>query len=210
MSNVTSSASSTSSYLKDILDRRQNSIQERIDEAVKSGKLSTKNQASLDTTEKNTSQELKNSMADGILDRAEYQRLLRALNTESASLDRMLKVKTVTPKANASSGSALPMKNQNQTLSMIQDMQKRIHETVQKALSSGSISKAQGTALDKLESSEQDSIDQALENGVISKGEYAQIAKAQSAVSNKLTQYQRESLKKQGSGYTKNSLNAQV
>jgi len=200
MSNIASTSSSISTYLKDILERRRDSIEERIDDSDSDGKLSKKNKASVEKMDASIDKMQKNALADGILDRAEYKRLMRALDTESTSLDRILKVKTTKTKANASSGNPLPMQDQDQTLKLIQDMQKRMHETITKALSAGTISKKQGEALTSLETSEQNIIDKAMADGSISKGEFAQIGKAQSSVSIKLSQYQRAQRQNRYSG----------
>ncbi|MBI4805351.1 MAG: hypothetical protein HY795_08960 [Desulfovibrio sp.] len=200
MPDVTATSSSISSYLKDILERRRDSIEERIEDNDSDGKLSKKNKASLEKMDASIDEMQKKALADGILDRAEYQRLMRALDTESASLDKILKVKTTKTTANASSGSPLPMQDQDQTLKLIQNMQKRMHETITKALSAGTISKKQGEALTKLETSEQEFIDKAMADGSISKGEFAQIGKAQSALSNTFSKYQKAQRQNKYSG----------
>ncbi|WP_243359959.1 hypothetical protein [Fundidesulfovibrio terrae] len=199
MAAVNASDSATSTYLKAVLDRRAKDIEERISQGTDAGKLSKKDQNTLDALEKQNEKALAKATSDGMLDRAEYQRLAKALESESKSLDRMLKVKTPASNTGAT-GSNRAMQDQDGTLKLIQDMQKRMHQTIQKALSSGTISKAQGKSMDTLENSEQDVIDKALADGVVSKGEYAQIAKVQGNLSTKLKQYQREYSKASRSG----------
>lgn len=199
MAAVNASDSATSTYLKAVLDRRAKDIEERISKGADAGKLSKKDQNALDALEKQNEKALAKATSDGMLDRAEYQRLAKALDSESKSLDRMLKVKTPASNTGAA-GSNRAMQDQDGTLKLIQDMQKRMHQTIQKALSSGTISKTQGKSMDTLENSEQDVIDKALADGVVSKGEYAQIAKAQGNLSSKLKQYQREYSKAGRSG----------
>jgi len=187
MSTVTSPATATSDYLKAILDRRAKDMDERLAAGVEAGKITKSDQAALGRQDKQNAQALAKATSDGILDRTEYQRLVKALGTESRSLDRILKVKTA---PTDTSGNTRPMEDQDGALKLIQDMQKRMHETIQKALSGGSIGKSQGKSLDTQETAEQGIIDKALADGVVSKGEYAQIAKAQSSLGNKLKQYQ--------------------
>jgi len=116
---------------------------------------------------------------------------MRALDNESASLDKILKVNTAATKTKTktSSGNPLPMQDQDQILMRIQDMQKRMHETLIRALSAGTISKKQGEALTQLETSEQEYIDKAMADSSISKGEFTQISKVQSTVSTTLSKY---------------------
>lgn len=189
MPSVKAADSSTSTYLKGVLDRLDDNLEERVSNAMESGRLSKRDQASLARQEKQNEQAVTKAMSDGILDRAEYQRLAKAMDVEGRTLDRMLKVKSST-KSSGASGSNRAMSDQDGTLKLIQNMQKRMHETIQKALSAGTISKAQGKALQKLEDSEQGVIDKALADGTVSKGEYTQISKAQSSLSSKLRQYQ--------------------
>jgi hypothetical protein len=193
------SDSTTSTYLKGVLDRRGQDIEERISKAIESGKLSKKDRAALEQMEKDNDRAQAKATTDGMLDRAEYQRLAKALDSESRSLDRMLKVKASSTDT-GTSGSNRAMQDQDGTLTLIQDMQKRMHETIRKALSSGTISKAQAKAMDTQEQSEQDLIDKALADGMVSKGEYAQISKAQSSLGAKLKQYQRDYAKTSRSG----------
>lgn len=191
MPSVKAADSSTSTYLKGVLDRLDNNLEERVSDAVEAGKLSKRDQATLARQEKQNEQAVTKAMSDGILDRAEYQRLAKAMDTEGRTLDRMLKVRTST-KSSGASGSNRAMSDQDGTLKLIQNMQKRMHETVQKALSDGTISKAQGKVMQKQEDAEQDVIDKALADGTVSKGEYTQISKVQSSLSSKLKQYQRQ------------------
>jgi NCAIR mutase (PurE)-related protein len=181
-------ATSASDYFRELIARRDKSLEEAIGTADENGQLSAKNKAALEKQSAKTDALVERALKDGKVTQQEFQKIAKAQENEKALLTWLTKDKPVKPSKEA--GDPRPMDGQDRTLAAILDKQKKLHETVKKALASGKLTAPQKEALQKLETAEGKEIDKAMADGVLTRGEYALVTKAQTGLTNRLNGYQ--------------------
>lgn len=180
-------ATSASDYFRELIARRDKSIEDAIGEAEQNGQLGVKDKATLEKRSAKTDALVEQALKDGKISQQEFQKIAKAQENEKALLTWLTKDKPVKPAKDA--GDPRPVDAQDRTLAAILEKQKKLHETVKKALSSGKLTAPQKEALQKLETTEAKELDKAMADGVLTRGEYARVTKAQSSLESRVSAY---------------------
>jgi len=187
----TSSSMNVASYFKDIIQDRQQRQDERTAEGVASGAISAKNKELLAKSDAKNDALIAAAMKDGKVTRDEYDRITKALNTQNAVLDKLMKSKDKATLKKESMGDATPMQDQDMALAMLQKNFTNIGKAIEAGVKSGKITEDEKTKLDAVLEKSLTLMDKAMEDGTISKGEFSTVIASLKTSDRQVTTYSR-------------------
>lgn len=187
----TSSSLNVASYFKDIIQDRQQRQDERTAEGVASGVISAKNKELLAKSDAKNDALIAAALKDGKVTRDEYDRITKALNTQNAVLDKLMKSKDKATQKKESMGDATPMQDQDMALAMLQKNFANIGKAIEAGVKSGKITEDEKTKLDSVLEKSLTLMDKAMEDGTISKGEFSTVIASLKTADRQVTTYSR-------------------
>ncbi|MFP5221100.1 MAG: hypothetical protein ACLGSA_02290 [Acidobacteriota bacterium] len=192
MSSVsTTSSLNVASYFKDIILDRQQRQDERTAEGVASGAISAKNKELLAKSDAKNDALVTAALKDGKVTRDEYDRIMKALDTQNAVLDKLMKSKDKATLKKESMGDATPMQDQDMALAMLQKNFTNIGKAIEAGVKSGKITEDEKGKLDAVLEKSLSLMDKAMEDGTISKGEFSTVIASLKASDRQVTTYSR-------------------
>jgi len=188
-SSASLSSLDVASYFKDIISSRQDRQDERLADADLS-KLTDKQKEKLAGQDKLVDEMVAKALSDKRVTRDEYDKIMKALNTQNALLDKLVPDKTQKQYLK-SMGNAAPMQDQDAALALVQKNLDKAEKAIEAGVKSGKIDAKEKEKLDEALGKTRELLDKALEDGTLSKGEFSKVTGSVSALSRQTTTYSR-------------------
>lgn len=177
------------SYYQDIIQSRQQRLEDRLTDGADSGSITGKNKEALDKLKDKNDELIAKALADKKVTREEYESIMKALDDQNRLIDKLAKDKTQTK--TRSGLDARAMDNQDMVLSVVYSRLDRIEKNIQAGIDSGKIDAKEKEKLEASLAKTRSLLDKAMEDGSISRGELSEISKSQNMLNRDVTTYTR-------------------
>lgn len=189
MSSVNFFSQQPAAYYQDIIQSRQQRLEDRLEDGVESGSVTGKNKEALDKLKKDNDEIIGKALADKKVTREEYERIMKALDDQNRLIDHLAKDKAGTKTKKGLD--ARTMDNQDMVLSVVYSRLERIEKSIDAGIESGKIDQKEKEKLQASLAKTRELLDKAMEDGAISRGELSEISRSQSVLNREVTTYSR-------------------